>query len=916
MSARRGARRLYAAALRAFPPRHRHAYAAEMVDAFERELELRRNAGGMAAIRFVAAASINAIGAGIGERQRHRVAAHMSQSWLSSLDVILAWRMLIRYPGLSIVGVFGMAIGMAVAAGAFTVTTALTDAALPLPGGDRLVSLMTWDTATNNREGRVLADFVSWREMSALEDVSVTRTVERTLIVSNAIPESVTVAEIPSAGFRIAGVAALRGRHLLPEDDRAGGPAVLVIGHDEWLQRFHADPDIVGREVRLGDTAYTVVGVMPEGYGFPVNHSFWIPWRLEPSVYEPRTGPSVSVFARLRPEASLESAQVEIDAIAQRMAVAWPRTHEHLRPRVVPYTYAFNVMGEPGNAIGLQVMQAAIVLLLIVVCVNVSILVYARTATRQGEISVRSALGASRRRIVMQLFVEALILAGVAAAAGIGILAWALARLEAALLPVAGRLPFWMTFELSTDGLIYIVALTLLCAAIVGVAPALKATGRNVQARLQSLSAGSGSRMQMGRVWTLLIVGQVALTVALLPSTMYHAWTSLRFRTGNAGFASQEFLTARVMLDRAASAPESPSGERAFRSRYATAQVELDRRLRREPGVSAVTFSMVHPGEELAVVLEAEGQPPPLNPVNYNIVEGTKQGHLVRFNRVAVNFFEAFDVPVLIGREFSAADTGAGGARGVVVNRALADSLFGKASPLGHRIRYVGRSREAAARDVVLERWYEIVGVVPDFPTSRTLDVDRVSRVYHAAAPGDVYPAALAVRVRGTTPENFSGAFRQLSASVDPNLQMQDLSSADAALKREQGLMRLIGVTIIAVMSSVIILAAAGIYALMSFTVARRRREIGIRSALGADPARVLAGIFSRALGQVGVGAALGLVGACALEMMLEGAMFQGQGAVIVPIVIGFMTLVGMLAVAGPARRGLRIQPIEALREE
>jgi hypothetical protein len=325
---------------------------------------------------------------------------------------------------------------------------------------------------------------------------------------------------------------------------------------------------------------------------------------------------------------------------------------------------------------------------------------------------------------------------------------------------------------------------------------------------------------------------------------------------------------------------------------------------------------MVNPGEELAVVVELEGQAPPLQPVNYNIVEGTKQGHLVRFNRVSANFFDVFDVPMQMGRGLVAADANTDASHNVVVNQAMADTLFGGANPLGRRIRYVGRSREAAARDVVLNRWYEIVGVAPDFPRLQTLDVERVSRVYHAATPGDLYPVMLAVRVRSGAPSALMNTYREIGAAVDPDLQIRDLATADDAMKREQGLMRQIGLVLILAMLSVVVLSGAGIYALMSFTVARRRREIGIRAALGADPNRVLAGIFARVLGQLGLGALAGFAGAVALESIVEGAMFQGQGVVMVPSVILFMTVVGLLAAIGPARRGLSIQPTEALREE
>jgi putative ABC transport system permease protein len=717
----------------------------------------------------------------------------------------------------------------------------------------------------------------------------------------------------------VARIPALLGRHLLFEDERAGAPDVVVIGHDVWLRRFSGDPDILGRPIQLGATTYAIVGVMPEGFAFPVNHSIWVPWRLDPAAYEPRTGPSITVFGRLVPGATLESAQAELTAIGQRIAAASPGTHEHLRPRIKPYTYAYNDMDDPENALMLHAIQLSIVLVLVLVCVNVAILVYARTATRQGEIAVRSALGASRRRIVVQLFVEALVLAGVAAVAGIGLVSVGFTQLDAAIVQVAGPLPFWMEFRLSIESVIYVVALTVLSAGIIGVVPALKATGRRVHRRLQGLSAGSGSKMQMGRLWTMLIVAQVAITVAVLPAAMFHTWNSLRFRTGGSGFASQTFLTTQLVLDRPSAAPRAAESEREFMATFAARQAELERRLEAEPAVDAVTFAMVSPGEELALVLEAEGMPTPADPVDYNIVEGSKLGHLVRFNRIAPDFLEAFEVPVVLGRGLESGDAqpsmdSASG--GVLVNRAFVDAIFGGENPLGRRIRYVGRSREAPQSQVALNRWYEIVGVIPNFPNVGTLEQHADLRLYHAIAPGDLYAPMLSVRVRGTSPSAFAGTLRQISAAVDPNLQLRNMSTAEDALKREQGLMRLIGVTLAAVMLSVVVLSSAGIYALMSFTVARRRREIGIRAALGADPRRILASIFSRAFAQLALGAALGLAGAVALEQVLEGEMFQGHGAVILPIVVVLMTAVGLLAALGPARRGLSIQPTEALREE
>ena len=286
---------------------------------------------------------------------------------------------------------------------------------------------------------------------------------------------------------------------------------------------------------------------------------------------------------------------------------------------------------------------------------------------------------------------------------------------------------------------------------------------------------------------------------------------------------------------------------------------------------------------------------------------------------VATNFFSAFDVPVTIGRGLTAADASADAAgltAGVLVSRGLVNQVFSGANPLGRRIKYVGRSHEAPSRHLVLERWYEIVGVVPDFPVPGSFDDESEGRVYHAVAAGDLYPARLNVRVRTGDPAALADPLRELSASIDPDVQLLDVSTAEIALKKAQGMMRLIGMSLAVVILSVILLSSAGIYSLMSFTVAQRRREIGIRAALGANRNRILVGIFSRVLAQLGAGAVLGVIAAVGLEQILEGDMMQNYRAILLPLVVLLMITIGVIAVVGPARQGMRIQPIEALRDE
>jgi putative ABC transport system permease protein len=893
-------------ALRAFPKRHRDRYAAEMTDAFDRELASRRSRGSRDAIVFAMAALSNLVTSGIAERRRHHVVR--VGYFFSVLDFTLAWRMLVRYPGLTVISVFGMAIAITIAGGAFAVITAIVETRLPLPEGERIVSVISTSKSLSGHEWRMLYDYASWRKATSLVDLSLSHEMRRNLIIEGRTPEPVTVAAISPSAFRVTRTEAFRGRYLLDDDARLGADNVLVIGHDEWLRRFDGDAEIIGRTVQLGGTTHTIVGVMPNGFAFPINHSFWIPWRTDPAVYQPLAGPDVVVFGRLAPGATFESAQAELDAFGQRAAAESPATHEHRQPLVIPYAHAYNDQADPENQLSMRAIELSMAMVLILVCVNVAILVYARTVARQGEIAVRGALGASRHRIVAQLFVEALTLSGVAAVIGLSFITIALPLIESQTRSITGgRLPFWMHFQIAADDLTYLVGLTFLSAAIVGILPALKATGKNVQARLQTLSSGGGSRMQMGPVWTLLIVAQVALTVAVLPAAMFFTWESLRLRPTSMGFASSEFLSATLSLA-PLSEPQSDREKTALAIQFAAQHAELEEALRAEPVVVDLTFSSP---TDRAMALEVEGLAVPEDPVNYGIAEGSDAGHLVRFRRVATGYFDAYDIPLLVGRSFTPADRGT---NQVVVNRTVVDRIFEGANPLGRRIRYIGRSEEAGEGHVQLNRWFEIVGVVPDFPDDEWV-ADSV--IYHPAEYGDLNPVQIALRMRGSDPASHANMLRVVAAKVNPDLQLRDVATTELLVKQAQAAFRMIGVTVGLVMLSVIILSAAGIYALMSFTVERRRREIGIRAALGADRSRLLTGIFARALGQLALGAGVGLAGAFAVQTGLEGELFeQGRGLVLLPVVVVVMSIVGIIAAAGPARKGLSVQPIEALRED
>ena len=833
----------------------------------------------------------------------------MKNSWL---DFKLGARMLLKYPGLTLIGGFGMAIAIAVSAGFFIFFYSfMYPSALPLNEGDRIVGIMSWDAVANRQESRQLHDFVTWRdELTTFENVGAYLPIQRNLIVPGGSTETYSGAAITADGLRLARVPPLLGRLLIEDDEREGATDVVVIGYDVWQTQFSSDPSVVGRSVRLGGTIHTVVGVMPQAFGFPVSDRLWVPMRLNPSDYARREGPEIEVFGRLAPAATWDAAQAELTAIGQRTALAFPQTHERLRPRVVPYTALYF---NEADLWQVHVIQLLVTSLLIIVSVNVASLVYARTATRHSEIAVRSALGASRRRIVGQLFVEALVFSGTAAIAGLLIADIALKSVGAQVQQFVS-LPFWVTLGVSWRMVLYVAGLAVLGAAIVGIMPALQATGRRVQSGLREL--GGGTAMRLGRTWTALIVAQVAFVVALMPVSAWQGWRLISYGLAEPGFAADQFLTTRVAMD--AATPPSAQVEtygQEFASRYGTRIGELMERLKAEPRVAAVTFAGRIPGAEGTSWVEVEGitSPEPVNS-DFGVRIGSGAGHEVRAGQVAVDFFTAFDVPLLAGRLFQPGDQDPG-AIAVIVNRSFVQQVLGNASPLGQRLRYVGVSGDAPD-GIEMGRWYEIVGVVGNFPANRVDPLGVDARMYHASTAGLVHPALLGVHVRGGASAEFAGRLRDIATALDPSLRLQEVLPLDAVYEQEQSGMRMGALAIMLVMVSVLLLSSAGLYTLMSFTVIQRQREIGIRIALGANANRVLGSIFSRALRQLAIGIALGLIAAGSLDFVAEGDALAGRSAILLPAVALLMLIVGLLAALGPARRGLRIQPTEALKSE
>jgi putative ABC transport system permease protein len=831
------------------------------------------------------------------EKYQEELRSERGFAWLkgTALDLKLGLRLLFKNPGFTLVSGFGIMVATAFMAGIFTFMYSNVYPKLPLPDGDRIVGLENWDVKVNNEEQRSLHDFVLWRsQMKSVVEISAFHEYQATLFIGSTPWPPVTIASMTASAFHLSRVAPMMGRYLSEEDEREGAADVLVIGHDAWRDRFEQDRNVVGRTVRLGRQVYTIVGVMPEGYGFPLNHQYWVPLRLDPLKIPRGEGPALFVFGRLAPGASRASAAAELNVIGQRAAAQFPLTNAHLRPKVWPYTAM--MIDIQGMGVG-AIVQAQLMtsLVLFVVAMNIAILVYARTAMRRGEIAVRTALGASRTRIVVQLFMEALVLAVVPAFLGLPLMQYGLRTGEGIMDQEMGGQPFWVDLSLQPVTMFYTLLLVVVAAAVIGVLPALRATGRHVQSDIRQLGGGGG--MKLGPVWTLMIATQVAVAVAALPQVVKLGLGQM-YRSLERPNYHGEFVSFGAGLIEAYDSTGAAEANALFGARMA----QLLDRLAADRDLAGVTISGRVPNLELRKQVEVAAE---------NGVSVYSPSNAISAAGVDTARFNVLGLPILAGRGFNANDL-APDASSAIVNRSFVRKVLQGGSAVGHRLRYMGDDMEG--KEASPSRWYEIIGVVEDMESNPLNPDAGRANIYFPVAPAQLRQASVLARLKPAVTPTLGQRLPALIAAEMPELRVGPLGTVDWIDKQAQLVVRLVALITILVMASVLLLSAAGIYALMSFTVTQRWREIGIRSALGATPPRVLAGVFSRVAVQIGSGIVVGIAAALALDPF-TGKDILGTG-VLIPAVVVIVTVVGFVAAAGPARRGLRIQPIDALKAQ
>ncbi len=851
-----------------------------------------------------------------GHQDTHRAHAHeamglssITQLRLSWLDVKLGLRMLLKYPMLNLAAVFALAVGIPVGLAPSHLARAL-EAPLPGDANDRVRALRFWDPLSSGVAPTWDSDFTFWEQhLRTVASLGAFRTSSYNVASADGQAAPADAAQLSPAVFQMLDTRPFIGRTFEAADFAAGAEDVVVIGHALWTSRFGKDPAVLGRTIRIGRTPHVVVGVMPDGFTFPGNEALWLPLRLA-SVGGVGERMRVQVIGQLAEGVTVQQAQAELSSHTPPLAGAASaneaRERARLRAEVVPIGLLFLNLPAGGLASlpEFRWVQALVFVLLLVACGNVAMLVFARTATRLRELAIRTSLGASRARIVSQIFVETLLLAVIAAGVGVALFDWALDHVPLAAVAGETALPYWLTLDLTRETALSALAFAAISASVAGVLPAIAITGRSIAHNI-----GTVARVRFGRVTGALVVADIAVSVAAVGmafAVAAHA-TDLQVANRATGIPASEYLAVELHLPDGAASPAASSASDVApdgrRTRLAAAQRALVAALEREPGVKRVAVGDVVPRMEH-----------PSRPYELAGVEHAPNAPLrwTRLARVDVDFMHALGTPMLSGRDFVRTDV-EGGARVALVNSAFAKRAFDGRDPIGQRVRFPTQSDTAQAA------WYEIVGVVGPLGVN-VLNADRGEAVYLPAAPGTINPMQLAVHT-AVPPATLTDRVRDLALAADPELVMGRASVLSDVRQGDWYLVMGLVVGLVVLVGVLIALATSGLYAMLSLSVSERTREIGIRAALGASRGRLLMTILQRSLVQIAVGATIGLPLAARFVFEVSatpggsGSLAQAVG-VALGLSVGIVGLVGVSSCLVPTRRVLAVQAKEAMQAD
>ncbi|HEX7173829.1 MAG TPA: ABC transporter permease [Pyrinomonadaceae bacterium] len=803
-------------------------------------------------------------------------------------DIRYGLRGLWRQPAFTLVAVCSLALGIGANTAIFSLVNAVLLKPLPFADSERLV--MVWEDASvigAPRDSVAPANFVDWKTQNQVFDEMAVLSWQSFNITGDGEPERVTAYAVTANVFPLLGTEPALGRHFLPEENEPGTAKVAMLSHGLWQRRYGGDPSIVGRDIMLNGEKRTVVGVMPQGFQFLQSFiGLWVPTALTQEELANRGAHYLTVLARLKPGVTAEQAQADIGAITDRIAQADPNEAGNLKAAVVPLREQLS--GGVRNS--LFILLAAVGFVLLIACANIANLLLARATARQREIAVRTALGASRWRVVRQLLTESVLLSVMGGGAGLLLAAWGFEFLKK-LVPDAMALSATLKLDLPVLG--YALAVSVLTGLVFGLAPALQASRIDLGEALKQSGGRTGLTAGGGRLRGALVVVEVALALVLLVGAGLLIQTISRLQQQYTVFQPEQLLTLRTVL---------PEGKYKELSRRVDFYDQVLARVETLPGVVSAGYTTSVPLQWKggANGFTMEGPPP----------EGVLATNAIH-RQVSAGYFKTMGVGLREGRYLEERDD-AKGQQVMVVNETMARQYWPGETAIGKRIKF----GPAEGTDP----WRTIVGVVADV-RQMGLDAPVKAEMYlpyrQIASHAFYKPRDLVVRT-SVDPMSLVSAVRGEIHAVDPEQPLSNIATMEKLLADETGA-RGLGMMLLSTFAGLaLLLAALGIYGVLAYFVTQHVPEIGVRLALGARPRDILALVLKKGMGLALGGVAAGLLAAFALTRLMEKLLF-GVTATDPATFAGVAALLVAVAFAAcyiPARRATKVDPMVALRYE
>ena len=804
-------------------------------------------------------------------------------------DLRYGLRMLVRTPGLSAVAILTIALGVGLTTHTFSVVYGAVIRGLDFDRGTTLVSLSQDIPSEGSRGSSIpILDLVDWREQqTAFRGLAGYTGGTVNLADEGSPPERFQGAFVSANLFAQVDGVPILGRVFNSDEDAGTGELVVILGHGVWQSRYGGDPTIIGRRIQANAESATVVGVMPEGFRFPMNHDVWLPLNVDPLEAQRGRNP-VRVVGRLKEGVSLEQADVQLAEMARRIAEEYPETNEG----VGVWVQSYKDFQTPQALLSvLWVMLVAVFGVLLIASFNVANLLLARAAVRSKEVAVRSALGADRGRLIRQLLLEASLLAAIGGVAGLGLGYVGIEAFNAATIDI--EKPYWIDFRLDGPALVFSIGITAFASLVAGTLPAIRASGGKIHEILQDQSRGSSS-FRLGRFSEALVIGEIALSCGLLVGAGMMIKTVVNLKTLDMGFETEQVLTARLGLF-VADYPDDESRQRFFD--------RLLEDLRSAPGAEAVGLTTDLPAlgsGRARIALEG---------VAYADLRDQPTSD---FTLITPGYLDALGVSMLEGRDFGPQDR-ADGVPAVIVNESFARRHFGEESPLGQRFRMGGG-----------QEWMTIVGVAPDIYVGG----DEIGGIGISGAMADQFFMPLAQRqgVRFVSlvvktrddPGSFASESRSVVAGIDPNLPLYWVRTMDESIETTTWGFVIFGSLFTIFGAAALFLAAVGLYGVMAFSVSCRTQEMGVRMALGASARDVTKLVLGKGIKQLAIGGLIGLALGAAMAQPLSVVFFDVEPSdpTVYAAIIVTLGLAGLFACLIPARRATRVELVDALQPD